>query len=240
MVLLFAWKLEAQDRKIPPVTLSEQVFKNRKQFTFRNNFSFPQPKVMKPLQMIEQATWMQDLHRYLDSLKIKQMYLLTSNIKYIDVLLNWLISAVVRNNIPIQDILILSLDQKIHNILKGKKFCSIYVPPSSLFSPKYKFSKPFEMVMMLRLSLMRIINHFGFDVAMFDTDAIMLKDPKPLFDELHSEDIVGSLGTIPDDLFAEWKVTICIGVVIVKNSEKTGMRHTQNEGYKCSTNYTGG
>ena len=72
--------------------------------------------------------------------------------------------------------------------------------------------------MMLRLTIMRIINHFGFNVAMFDTDAVMLI----IFDTLGTKDIIGSIGTIPDDLFKEWKVTICIGVVLVKSSERTG------------------
>lgn len=193
-------------------------------FVFDDNFSFPQPKVMRSLKTIQESLWMRDLRMYLDSLKLPvgQIFLLTSNIKYVDVLLNWLISACVRNNIPTQNILIISLDYNVHMILQRRKFNSILIIPNSILSPKFKFSQPFEMVMMLRLTLMRIINHFGFNVAMLDTDAIMLKDPRPLFDALPSMDIIGSLGTIPADLFAEWNVTICIGMVLVKSTERTG------------------
>ena len=88
--------------------------------------------------------------------------------------------------------------------------------------PNFNFSAPFERVMMLRLSLMRIISHFGFNVAMIDTDAIMLRNPEPLFDAQEGMDIVGSMGTIPKDLMDEWPMTICIGVVLIRSSEKTG------------------
>ena len=193
-------------------------------FQFKEGFSFPQPRVMKPLESIDGTSWMKNLQFYLGSLNdsTKQIYLLTSNSKYIDVLLNWLISAVVRSSVPIQDILVVSMDYSTHKILQIKGFHSVLISPSFLFLPNFNFTRPFEKVMMLRLTIMRIINHFGFDVAMFDTDAVMLKNPQRVFDALDSKDIIGSIGTIPSDLFKEWKVTICIGVVLVRSTDKTG------------------
>lgn len=203
-----------------------------KQFVFREEFSFPQPRVMKELERIKKASWMRNLHRYLHSLEqdTKQIYLLTSNYEYLDVLLNWLISAVVRSNVTIENILTISMDYSTYSTLQGKGFRSVLVSPSSLFVPNFNFSAPFEKVMMLRLTLMRVISHFGFNVAMIDTDAIMLRDPQPLFDAQEGIHIVGSMGTIPKDLMAEWPMTICIGVVLIRSSERTGkLDYSQTE-----------
>lgn len=193
---------------------------------FRQGFSFPQPRVMKTFEEIEASSWMISLHSYLRNRdpSANYIYLVTSNFKYIDVLLNWLISAVVRSNVPIHQILIISMDYATYSLLHKRKFHSLFISPSSIFSPGYNFSEPFEEVMMLRLTLMRIINHFGVGVAMLDTDAVMLRNPKYLFAEHAEADIVGSVGTIPDDLFAEWGVTICIGMVLVRSSKETGER----------------
>ena len=201
-----------------------QTLRREKTFVFREDFSFPQPLVMRELAEIEPAPWIHSLRTFLHSLdpSMSHIYLLTSNFDYVDVLLNWLISAVVRSDIPIKTILTVSMDYATHRLLIERGFNSIFVSPSFLFLPSAEFSQPFEKVMMLRLAIMRIINHFGFNVAMFDTDAILLRDPQPLFAGQVNADIVGSVGTIPDDLFAEWKVTICIGVVLVRSTPKTG------------------
>lgn len=210
------WKVEVQ----PMDSVDIKV----KQFVFREDFFFPQPRVMKELERIKKTSWMRNLHHYLCSLEqdTKQIYLLTSNYEYLDVLLNWLISAVVRSNVTIGNILTISMDYSTHSTLQAKGFSSVLVTPSSLFISNINFSAPFERVMMLRLSLMRVISHFGFNVAMIDTDAIMLRDPQPLFDAQEGIGIVGSMGTIPKDLMAEWPMTICIGVVLVRSSERTG------------------
>ena len=105
-------------------------------FQFKEGFSFPQPRVMKSLESIKDASWMKNLQFYLRSLNdsTKQIYLLTSNTAYIDVLLNWLISAVVRSSIPIRNILVISMDYSTHKILQTKGFHSVLVAPSFLTS----------------------------------------------------------------------------------------------------------
>ena len=192
-------------------------------FPFRNDFSFPQPKVMRSLDFIESTPWITDLRRYLSNYTYsREISLVTSNSKYIDVLLNWLISATVKSRIPSKTILIISLDKTIHKIMLAKQFCSILVYPRSLIDPDIKFAEPFEEVMMTRLALMRVISHFGFNYVMYDSDAVILKDPQPLYDALSHEDIIGSVGKIPYDLADAWGITICIGVVLVRSSPEAG------------------
>ena len=192
-------------------------------FPFRSDFSFPQPKVMRSLEYISRASWVTDLRYYLSTYNYsREISLVTSNSKYADVLLNWLIAATVKSKIPTKSILVISLDTTIHRLMLAKQFCSILVPPWTLIAKGVSFSQPFEEVMMTRLAVMRIINHFGYDFVMYDSDAVILKDPQPLYDALPYEDIIGSVGKIPYDLAAEWGITICIGVVLVRSSSKTG------------------
>lgn len=192
-------------------------------FPFRSDFSFPQPKVMRSLEYISRASWVTDLRYYLSTYNYsREISLVTSNFKYTDVLLNWLIAATVKSEIPIKSILVISLDATIHRLMLAKQFRSILVPPWTLIVKGVNFSQPFEEVMMTRLAVMRIINHFGYDFVMYDSDAVILKDPQPLYDALPHEDIIGSVGKIPYDLAAAWGITICIGVVLVRSSPKTG------------------
>lgn len=192
-------------------------------FPFQSDFSFPQPNVMRTLDDISRASWVTDLRYYLSTYNYsREISLVTSNSKYTDVLLNWLISATVKSGIPVKSILIISLDKTIHRLLLAKQFCSIFIPPRSLLDASANFSQPFEHIMMARLAIMRIVNHFGYDFVMYDSDAVILKDPQPLYDTLPYEDIIGSVGKIPYDLAAEWGITICIGVVLVRSSPKTG------------------
>ena len=192
-------------------------------FPFRSGFSFPQPKIMRTLDDISKAPWVTDLRRYLRHYNSsREISLVTSNSKYTDVLLNWLISATVKSGIPAESILVISLDKAVHRLMLSKQFCSILVPPRTLIDESVTFSEPFEEVMMTRLAVMRIINHFGYGFVMYDSDAVILKDPQPLYDAVAHEDIIGSVGKIPYDLAAEWGITICIGVVLVRSSPRTG------------------
>ena len=178
---------------------------------------------MKPLSEIDSSEFLCDLRLHLSQYKSdRPLALITSNSKYQEVLLNWLISATVRSKLPLETILVLSLNSSLHTALTRRKISSVLVRPSALFRPNVAFKEMFEAVMMVRLAMMRIISHFGFDVVMYDTDAIMLRDPQPLYDHLLGDDIIGSVGKIPKDLRAEWGITICIGVVLVKSSSRTG------------------
>jgi len=117
---------------------------------------------------------------------------------------------------------VISLDEMLHKLLTRKAILSVFLPPLSLLNPDAYFSAPFERVMMIRLAVMRIINHLGFDVANYDTDAIILKDPQPLYSNLSRYDVIGSVGRIPDNLAQEWGITICNGVVLLRASKRIG------------------
>lgn len=193
-----------------------------KRFFFHPEFTFPQPKALRPLEEVKKMKWVRALRRRLSLFVGRQVTMVTTNSDYTDVVVNWLISAVVRSKIPIPNIIIISLNEGIHTLLQREGIASVYLPMYDFLRPTAQFNRSFELVMVTRLSVMRLINHWGFDVANYDTDAVLLRDPQPLFDSLSDSDIIGSIGTIPTDFYMEWGVTICIGVVVFRSSKRTG------------------
>ena len=68
---------------------------------------------------------------------------------------------------------------------------------------------------MCRLALIRLLNHWGYNVVHYDADAVILKNPKPLFDKFQEYDIVGSWGKLGKELKNMWGFAICMGAVLV-------------------------
>ena len=78
---------------------------------------------------------------------------------------------------------------------------------------------------------MRLVNHWGFDAANYDTDAIILKNPEPLYYKQYQDsDFIGSYGHSPLDIKQEWGIAICIGAMMIRSSNNTGMT------YLCTSN----
>ena len=188
------------------------------------HFSLPCPyDVYRPVSEVMQAEWVHPLLKILNrfSKRSKQVTLVLANHAYQDVLLNWLISAVVVAKPPIKNILVVALDKQLYELLQKRQVPSILVPFSSILNMKHRFSRYFETIMMIRLGFMRLINRLGFDCAMYDIDAVILKNPQPLY-EKDKSDIIGSRGGFPKQLMTKWQVTICIGAVFIRSNTRTG------------------
>ena len=188
-------------------------------------FHMPCPKVYQPVANIVMSPWMKPLLRVLSSFEGKQVTLVIANNAYRDVLLNWLISAKIISKPPIQNVLVVALDSTLYRLLQSKDIPSILAPFSTVLNRKHRFRRFFELIMMMRLGFMRLINRLGYDCAMYDIDAIILKNPQPLYDKWGGVDIVGSRGELPRQLWRRWGVAICIGAVFIRSNTRTGIRH---------------
>ena len=198
-------------------------------FEIRQPFSLPVPFATLPLDRMLHTGWLQALKEFLHTLKPDSgpVTIVSSDYKYSEVLLNWLISALVQVDRPLSNVLVLSLDSSLHALLQGKGFACIHVPPEQLLQPaliaKLKYHVAFTQVHILRLTVMRLVNHWGFDVANYDTDAIIMKNPEPLYyHQYKSSDFIGSYGHFPQEMQREWGIAVCIGVVMTKSSKQTG------------------
>ena len=185
------------------------------------NFTLPCPGVYKPTDEVMQSYWVKPLLQLLSNATARLVTLVVANRAYEDILLNWLISATVTTSPPIRNIVVVAMDEGLHYLLQYRGIPSIYAAATSLFVCKHKFHRYFEIVMMTRLLFMRLINRLGFDCAMYDIDAIILRNPESLYDA-HPTDIVGSRGALPKLLLKKWNVTICIGAVLIRSNKRTG------------------
>ena len=190
-------------------------------------FHMPCPSVYRSINEIVTAIWMKPLLRILSTFQGNQVTLVIANDAYRDVLLNWLISALIMSHPPIDNILVVCLDNKLYNLLQSRVIPSILAPFSSVLNTKHHSRRYFELIMMMRLGFMCIINQLGYDCAMYDIDAIILKNPQPLYEKWDSMDIVGSRGELPRELWRRWGVSICIGAVFIRSNARTGQNtHT--------------
>ena len=67
------------------------------------------------------------------------------------------------------------------------------------------------------------MNHWNYDVVMYDSDAVVLKDPQPLFDNNPGVELIGSAGKGPDSIGHVWGRTICTGVLLMRSSTGLGV-----------------
>ena len=74
----------------------------------------------------------------------------------------------------------------------------------------------------VRLTLFRLMNHWKYDVVMYDSDAVVLKDPQSLFDSYPGVELVGSAGKGPESIGHIWGRTICTGVLLMRTSPALG------------------
>ncbi len=191
-------------------------------FQIREPCSLPQRFASKPLEVLLRQPWIQELKEFLGSLNATLVSMVTSDYKYRDVLLNWLISAKVKVHPPLSNILVLSLDSSLHQMLRSRGIASVHIPPEPLITVKLTSHVGFSQVHIIRLTVMRLINHWGYDVANYDTDAIILKNPEPLYHQDEGVDMIGSFGHFPQELYHMWGVAVCIGVVMIRATRQTG------------------
>ena len=90
-------------------------------------FSFLYPKYIRTVEEVAQMKWVHELAGILAEKTNKIVYLTASDQGYFVTLLNWLVAVDLNTNIDIKDIIVLSFDKDIYEILKKKEISTIYV-----------------------------------------------------------------------------------------------------------------
>ena len=227
-------KNDIQKQQTSNKTLSlDHTQEQRANFTINSYFSFPLPQYTNPLSTILQSDWVHSLKEYLVTLETgsKQISVVTANWEHEVVLLNWLISAFLVASPPVENVLVLSLSRKLHEMLKSKSIPVIFIDPTTIIrsSATHFIRTAFSQVHVVRLSLFRLLNHWGYDVVMYDSDAIPLKNPQPLFNKYPTASLIGSAGKGPETIMSVWGRTICTGVLLLRSSSVMGKENTSNE-----------
>ena len=176
-------------------------------FSISESLILPAPSVTLPRKELLQQQWVNDLQQIL--LKMPQglqapVSVVSVDYKFRGVLMNWLIAAMTQACPPLRSthIVIFSIDKSICKLLRQQSVNCIFVAPKAFLTQMavthltYK-NVAFSEVMVLRLTVMRLMNHWGYDTANYDTDAIILKSPESLYLNYLKSHLIGSHGGFP-------------------------------------------
>lgn len=187
---------------------------------------------IKPLEMIMQTPWATKLQNTLAKMTFqiksvdlqqsrKQVTVVFGDSKYASSLLNWLVSALVATNPPLRNIIVISLDEELQELLDKRDIKSVHVNPDTVTCGQIK--RKISQIWITRCVVYQLLNHWGYDVMAYDTDAIVLRNLQDILDTFGESDIIGSAGGYPFNLGAKWGQTLCMGVVLFKSTRKTGI-----------------
>lgn len=193
------------------------------------------PSVTLPIHELDQQDWVEQLRSILrkippSSSNRSPITIVSCDFKFKGVLLNWLVSALVATHPPLSHVLVLAVEKPMQKLMAKHGFDSIYADanqlmPSSVIKYVQTHSRTpqLPLVMIMRLTVMRLLNHWGYDVANYDTDAIILKNTEQLYyGELSGSDFIGSRANFPAPASKMFGLTMCGGVFMIKSSPETG------------------
>ena len=184
--------------------------------------TLPFSKTTLPAEQLLQMQWVKDLQMILSDISRDSppVHIIAGNYEYHDVLLNWLITAKVRVNPPVTNVIILSIDTPLCELLSMRNITCLHIDQRHIF--KTEMTIAFRLILELRLTVIRLLNYWGYDAANIDTDALVLKNPEVLYDAFKDSDIVAGRGIFPLELGSKWGGTICGGTFTIRSSAKTG------------------
>ena len=184
----------------------------------------PYKGVTRSVEEILAAPWIVEIQSYLMSLTSRHVSLCIADSTYMEAVVNWLVSALVNINPPLENVLVISLDLQLHQFLQKRGLDSVFMDPDTILKGNLKLPSKNSHIWITREVLFRLINHWEYTVATYDSDAVLIKNPQPLFTKLESSDIIGTAGTYPSDLQRQWQSpTMCMGMALFRASERIGM-----------------
>lgn len=178
---------------------------------------------------LESSEWFQQLLDHTHNFDRREPVITVCADKtYMEGLFNWLISALVLQGKPPRNILVVTNRQKVCALLQTRVIpvkC-LKVGASSLLNATgmgQVKGHQFSQLLVVRLSVMRILNRLGYDVLNLDSDAIMLKNPIPALEWNGDSDVVGTFGGhLPARLYRRWGLVVCMGAVMIRSVPATG------------------
>ena len=144
------------------------------------------------------------------------------------ILVNWLYGALVGLKTPLTSVLVLSIDQLLCDIVDSQASTR---PVSCIIAPfetvmDFDHKSEWLSRLMVRLLVLRLINHWGYDVATYDSDAVILKNPQDLYDQHLDTDLIASADVWPVNIAEDWGFTLCAGVLFLKAASSMGIIDT--------------
>ena len=138
--------------------------------------------------------------------------------------LNWIIAALLRLEPPLHNVVVISLDRRLCDTLTAKKLplTCIVVSVESIFVWSIDQQIDWRRRMMVRQPVLRLITYWGYDVAAYDSDAVLLHNPQPLYDERPHVSLFAASEAFPPEVAKVWGFTNCAGTLILRSSPSIG------------------
>ena len=219
--------------KIPAVQKSGHdslIAQAAREHSTNNSLMFGHGAAVRPPSSVMKSPWVSTLKNLLnEKLQLstkqqvpsrKQVTVVVSNTNYTLSLLNWLVAALIKTSPPLENVIVVSLDETLQALLEGKEITSVYVNPEMVISGEMQTKA--SHIWITRCAVYRLLNHWGYDVMAYDTDATVLKNLQPILDAHPESDIVASAGSYPFQLGHKWGLTLCMGVILIKSTRNTG------------------
>lgn len=196
-------------------------------FHIRQPFSLPVPFATLPIPALLQQQWVKDLKNILSDIpKGQRIDVVASDLKHLDILLNWLIVAETKVHPQLINVIVFSVDKAVCELLTKRNLHCVFAALESFSNEVDAISSlkidVFTQITVLRITAMRLINHWSYDAAIYDLDAIILKNPDSLFSKYEDSDMVASYGTLPVQLKDKWGATMSGGVFMIRSNPLSG------------------
>jgi hypothetical protein len=189
-------------------------------------------KNVKSTEELHKEEWPAQLYNYLSTLSKSispQVNLVFGDLSHSDLVLNWLNAALEQVEPPLHNIMVLSLDHDLCELLQGRALplMCLAVPTDSLYGFHNK-KKSWTRGVVVHPVILRLINYWGYDVASYDSDAVLIKNPQVLYDRQPHVHFFSAPGVYPQGVASKWGFAVCGGTQMLRASPAIG--ETQSMG----------
>ena len=203
---------------------------NSQPITPESEVLFPYPNLTRPPHEILNSPWATEMRRKLKAAKVgKQLTYVTVTTAYFPVLLNWLVYAKLNAMPLLENLLVISTDKRPDEILSRKGILSQYVPINDIIYSKndLDLKKLYSAKMIIRMTVLRLLNYWEYDVVLVDIDAILINNIQSIIDYFHDSDIIESSVNfrhcVPRAAYRAWNFCLCMGFMVMRSNYRTGM-----------------
>ena len=189
----------------------------------------------------QKTQWVAKLYNYLHTLDKSispHVNVVFGDYDHRRLVLNWITSALTILQPPLHNVMVLSLDHLLCSFFTNKSLplTCIAVRPESFLKlhpgstreeepgnkAKSNAMDKWRLGIKVRFPVLRLINYWGYDVAAYDSDAVLIHNPQTLYTERPSTDLFSGAGMFPFDVSERWGFTLCAGTLMLRASPAVG------------------
>ena len=190
----------------------------------------PLLKYINNREALHHTEWVSVLYNFLRTLDKSvspHVNMVSGDSNHIHLLENWITAAVMRLKPPLHNLMVLSLDHPLCYQLLSRNISHTCIPvhPRSLIvAYPNGTDATFSSAMIVRQIVLRLINYWGYDVASYDSDAVLFRNPQVLYDAQPYVDVFSASSRFfPSSVSNKWGFNLCTGALMLRASPAVGV-----------------